>query len=567
MAARGRLRRRRRATPARHPHPGHRPQGGSMKPHRTPVLIVGGGLTGLSAAVFLAHHGVSATLVERHPDTSTHPKARAINPRTMELYRAVGMEERVRAGRSPISGNTDLVHVESLAGAERVRMPNASPEDIGRISPTQWTLIDQNQLEPILRERAVEAGADVRFSTRVDAIEEYDEDGAGVLVRTTDLATGASSEIHAQYVIAADGSRSPLREMLGIGAHGRGTLTNLVSFFFEADLTEALRGRRIIAAYVNNPEVRGTIIPIDNDRRWVINVSFFPEQGQRAEDFTEERCTALVRAAVGVPDLPLKIESVDMPAWDISARVADTFATRRVFVAGDAAHVMPPTGAFGASTGIQDAYNLAWKLALVLSGTAGPKLLESYDAERRPVAEETVRQAMLRFAVREGRQYQEVAAELLDETTMTFGYCYRSGAFDAEEGAPDAIVEDPAHPSARPGARAPHLQLDGPDGAVSVIDLYGDGFTLLVDEMAGRWTEAVEGEAARLGVGLKVVRIGRGTRLWDQDGSFRRRYGLLAGGAVLVRPDGFVGWRTTAGRSGPVDQAAIAALRGILDRL
>ncbi|MFE9113980.1 FAD-dependent monooxygenase [Streptomyces collinus] len=564
MAARGRLHRRRRTTPARHPHPGHRPQGGSMKQHRTPVLIVGGGLTGLSAAVFLAHHGIAATLVERHPDTSIHPKARAINPRTMELYRAVGMEERVRAGRSPISGNTDLVHVESLAGKERVRMPSASPEDIGRISPTQWTLIDQNQLEPILRERAVEAGADVRFSTRVDGLQ---EDAEGVLAHTTDLSTGESSQIHARYVIAADGSRSPLREMLGIGAHGRGTITNLVSFFFEADLTQALRGRRIIAAYVNNPEVRGTVIPIDNDRRWVINVSFFPEQGQRAEDFTDERCTALVRAAVGVPDLPLKIESADMPAWDISARVADTFATRRVFVAGDAAHVMPPTGAFGASTGIQDAYNLAWKLALVLSGTAGPGLLESYDAERRPVAEETVRQAMLRFAVREGKQYQDVAAELLDETTMTFGYCYRSGAFAAEEGAPDAIVEDPAHPSARPGARAPHLQLDGPEGPVSVIDLYGDGFTLLVDEAAGRWTGAVEREAERLGVALKVVRIGRGTRLWDQDGSFRRRYGLLAGGAVLVRPDGFVGWRTTAGRSGPVDQAAIDALRGVLDRV
>ncbi|WP_030420257.1 FAD-dependent oxidoreductase [Streptomyces sp. SCSIO 75703] len=534
-----------------------------MKTHRTPVLIVGGGLTGLSAALFLAHHGVSATLVERHADTSTHPKARAINPRTMELYRAVGMEERVRAGRSPISGNSDLVHVESLAGRERLRMPSASPEDIGRISPTQWTLIDQNQLEPILRERAAEAGADVRFATRVDTLR---EDAEGVLVGTTDLATGASSRIRADYVIAADGSRSPLRAMLGIGAHGRGTLTDLVSFFFEADLTEALRGRRIIAAYVNNPEVRGTIIPIDNDRRWVINVSFFPERGQRAEDFTEERCGALVRAAVGVPDLPLKIESVDMPAWDISARVADTFATGRVFVAGDAAHVMPPTGAFGASTGIQDVYNLAWKLALVLSGTAGPGLLESYDTERRPVAEETVRQAMLRFAVREGKRYQEVAGDLLDETTMTFGYCYRSGAFAEEEGAPDSIVEDPAHPGARPGARAPHVRIDAPEGPMSVIDLYGDGFTLLVDEAAGRWTGAVEQEAARLGVGLKAVRIGPGTGFRDRDGTFRSRYGLPAGGAVLVRPDGFVGWRTTAGRSGQSGRRAIAALRAILDR-
>ncbi|MFJ8200398.1 FAD-dependent oxidoreductase [Streptomyces sp. NPDC096152] len=534
-----------------------------MKQEQTPVLIVGGGLTGLSAAVFLARHGVRATLVERHADTSTHPKARAINPRTMELYRAVGMEERVRAGRSPISGNTDLVHVETLAGKERVRMPNASIEDIGRISPAQWTLIDQNQLEPILRARAVEAGADVRFHTRVEAVE---EDADGVLVRIRDLSTDTESEIRSQYVIAADGSRSPLRGMLGIGAHGRGTITNLVSFFFEADLDEALRGRRIIAAYVNNPEVRGTIIPLDNDRRWVINVSFFPDRGQSAEDFTEERCIELVRAAVGVPGLPLKIESVDMPAWDISARLADRFATRRVFVAGDAAHVMPPTGAFGASTGIQDVYNLAWKLALVLSGAAGPALLESYDQERRPVAEETVRQAMLRFAVREGKQYHEVADELLSETTMTFGYCYRSGAFAAEEGTPGTVVEDPEHPSAAPGTRAPHLVLDGPDGPLPVGDLFGDGFTLLVDEAAGPWQAAVEREAEALGVSLKSVRIGPGARLADRDGEFRQRYGVLPGGAVLVRPDGFVGWRVTAGRSGPVDRSAVAALRAILDR-
>ncbi|MBK0384594.1 FAD-dependent monooxygenase [Streptomyces sp. RB110-2] len=156
-------------------------------------------------------------------------------------------------------------------------------------------------------------------------------------------------------MIAADGSRSPVRDLLSIGSHGRGTLTNLVSFFFDADLEEPLRGRKIIAAYVNNPQVRGTIIPLDNDRKWVINVSFFPDKGQSAEDFTPERCVELVRAAVGVPDLELTLDSVDMPAWDISARVADTFARGRFLVAGDAAHVMPPTGAFGASTGIQDA--------------------------------------------------------------------------------------------------------------------------------------------------------------------------------------------------------------------
>ncbi|WP_170994605.1 FAD-dependent oxidoreductase [Streptomyces sp. BPSDS2] len=531
-----------------------------MSQESVPVLIVGGGLTGLSAAVFLAHHGVKSTLVERHPGTSTHPKARAINPRTMELYRAVGMEERVKAGRSPISGNTDLVHVETLAGNERVRMPNASIEDISRISPAQWTLIDQNQLEPILRKRAEEVGVDLRFHTRLDAVTETAD---GVTAALTDLGTGERTELRAEYVIAADGSRSPVRELLGIGSHGRGTLTNLVSFFFDADLEEPLRGRKIIAAYVNNPEVRGTIIPIDNDRKWVINVSFFPDKGQSAADFTQEHCVELVRAAVGVPDLPLTIESVDMPAWDISARVADTFARGRYLIAGDAAHVMPPTGAFGASTGIQDAYNLSWKLALVLAGKAGPGLLASYDSERRPVAQETVRQAMLRFAVREGKQFQDVAKDLVDETTMTFGYVYPAGAFadDGTEGR--SITEDPDKPSGRPGARAPHVVIEGDHGPFSTVDLFPAGFTLLTAGPATPWAAAAAA-GRELGLALTVRGIGVNGDYSDTEGTFKERYGLADGGAVLVRPDGMVAWRAESHPRGDVSRTLTGLLRQIL---
>ncbi|TJZ52130.1 FAD-dependent oxidoreductase [Streptomyces piniterrae] len=531
-----------------------------MSQEKVPVLIVGGGLAGLSAAVFLAHHGVRATLVERHPGTSTHPKARAINPRTMELYRAVGMAERVTAGRSPISGNTDLVHVETLAGNERVRMPNASIEDISRISPAQWTLIDQNQLEPILRKRAEEVGVDLRFHTRLDAAA---QDPDGVTATLTHLGSGETSELRAEYVVAADGSRSPVRELLGIGAHGRGTLTNLVSFFFDADLTGPLRGRKIIAAYVNNPEVRGTIIPLDNDRKWVINVSFFPDKGQRAEDFTQERCVELVRAAVGVPDLPLTIESVNMPAWDISARVADTFTAGRFLIAGDAAHVMPPTGAFGASTGIQDAYNLAWKLALVLGGKAGPGLLASYDAERRPVAEETVRQAMLRFAVREGKQFQDVAEDLVDETTMTFGYAYPAGAFVGEDPELWTVTEDPDKPSGRPGSRAPHVVVEGEHGPYSTVDLFPVGFTLLTAGPTAPWAAAAA--AGRdLGLVLTVRGIGRGGDYADTEDAFKQRYGIADGGAVLVRPDGFVAWRSHGRPAGDVAQTLTGVLRQIL---
>ena len=532
-----------------------------MDIEKVPVLIVGGGLTGLSAAVFLAWHGVRPTLVERHADTSSHPKARAINPRTMELYRAVGMETAVRDGKSPISGNTDLVHVESLAGQERVRMPNASPESIDRISPTGWTLIDQNQLEPVLRRRAVAVGADVRFGTEVTALAEV-EDGVRVTLR--DRATGTSREILAGYVLAADGSRSPVRGMLGLSHHGRGTITDLVSFFFHADLTEALRGRKIIAAYVNNPEVRGTLIPIDNEKRWVLNVSFFPERGQSAADFDEQRCVALARAAVGVPDLPVEIELTDMPAWDISAKVADRMRAGRVFVAGDAAHVMPPTGAFGASTGIQDAYNLAWKLALVVRGAAGAALLDSYDAERRPVAEETVRQAMLRFAVRDGKRYEDVAAELVSEETMTFGYRYPAGAFVPEQGE-HTLLEDPAEPTGRPGARAPHVVLDAAGRPLSTVDLFGRGFVLLAATGAGDWTATAAGVAGELGVTVDVHPIGEPAELRDPSGGLHARYGIGPGGAALIRPDGVVAWRCP---QPPADPAAELSrvLRTVLAR-
>lgn len=520
-----------------------------MHDEEVPVLIVGGGLTGLSAAVFLAWHGQRAMLVERHEDTSAHPKARAINPRTMELYRAVGMEEVVRAGQSPISGNTDLVHVHTLAGEERVRMPNASPEDISRISSTQWTFIDQNQLEPILRRRAVEAGTDVRFHHRLDALE---ESGDGVTAVLTDLGTGTTSRVRARYVIAADGSKSSVRDLLGIGHQGRGTITNLISFFFHADLRDALRGRKIVAAYVNNPEVRGTLIPVDNEKRWVLNVSYFPERGDKPEDFTEERCVELVRAAIGVPDLTVDIEAAGAPSWDISAKVAEKFKQGRVFVAGDAAHVMPPTGAFGASTGIQDAYNLAWKLAYVLSGRATQALLDSYEQERLPVARETVRQAGLRFAVREGKQLADVAADLVDETVMTFGYRYPAGAFVPGADFDPALLEDPTAPSVRAGARAPHALLDDQGSPMSAVDLFGREFVLFTTDDATEWQRAAAGVAAGTGVSVRVVRVGDGGAFGDPSGGFADKYRLTGGGAVLVRPDGVVAWRATVGLPDPV---------------
>ena len=528
-----------------------------MQTHDVPVLIIGGGLTGLAASVFLSWHGIPSLLVDQHQGTSSHPKARAINPRTTELLRGVGLEAEVAAHRSPIADNTDLVHVRTLAGAERVRLPRPQPAEIGRLSPCGWSLIDQNRLEPLLRERAEQAGGRIRYEVRAERVT-VDADGATVVL--TDRRTGAEETVRARYVIAADGNRSRIGQSLGIGHTGPGALSHLVSFFFRADLTEALRGRRIIAAYVNNDRVKGTFMPLDNVHRWAFNVSYYPENGEHPDDFTTDRCLQLVRLGVGDPDLPVEIESTDRLPWEIAARSAQSMRHGPVFIAGDAAHVMPPTGAFGASTGIQDAHNLAWKLSYVLRGLAGPGLLDSYDAERRPIAELMVRQSMIRFEVREGRAFADVAGEMLDELVMSFGYRYATGALAGATGG--GLPENPAEPTALPGSRAPHVEMVRDGRSLSVLDLFGRDFVLL-GAAGADWARAAGASAAARGLPLATYLVGPGHELGDPGDRWPAAYRAGPQDAVLVRPDGFVAWRA----DGPRDPGAVAdALAALLYR-
>ncbi|CAL9499789.1 FAD-dependent monooxygenase [Streptomyces sp. enrichment culture] len=536
-----------------------------MHTERTPVLVIGGGLTGLSVAAFLGWHGVPSVLVERHADISPHPKARAINPRSTELFRSIGMEQTVYANRSPIADNTDLVHVETLAGRERVRMPRSTSEEISALSPADWALIDQNRLEALLRDHVRAAGCDVRYHTELAS---FTADEDGVSVEVVDRGTQRRGAIRADYVIAADGGRSPVRELLGIAQTGPGTLSHLVSFFFTADLTEALRGRSIIACYVNNPSVVGTFMPLDNDRRWVFNVSYDAQGGEKPEQFTPDRCAELVRLGVGIPDLPVKIDTTDPLPWEIAARVADRMRDGRVLLAGDAAHVMPPTGAFGASTGVQDAHNLAWKLALVLNGSAGPGLLDSYHVERHPIARLMMEQSMLRFRIREGEDYAAVAAAMLDELAMAFGYYYQRGAFvtaPAGTGLPgEPPVEDPRRPSAAPGHRAPHVALRRGTDEVSTLDLFSRSLTLLAGAEAHAWTRAARTVAGELGVAVDVHRIAPDGELTDPSGAWEARYGIGPAGAVLVRPDGFVAWRSKGAAATGPEAELRSALRTVL---
>ncbi|HET8846744.1 MAG TPA: FAD-dependent monooxygenase, partial [Ktedonobacteraceae bacterium] len=427
---------------------------GKQYDETTPVLIVGGSLVGLSTALFLSWHGIQPLLVERHPGVSPFIRAGGFSPRTMELYRSVGIEPAIRQKESQGLQNFMILRVESLAGKELGSYTQSVRDLSTPASPAPGSLITQDILEPILRAEAEKLGGDLRFNTQLLSSEQ-DADGVSAVIR--DLSSGEKRTVRARYLIAADGNDSPLREHLGIKVHGPGTLSNQMFMIFKADLRNALRGRPVLFCYVSNPQVpEGAIGAYPDGLGGILSFSYHPEKGESEADFAGPGGIELVRIAVGEPNLD--VELVSLRAWAMAAFVAERFQHGRIFFVGDSAHVMPPTGGFGANTGIADAHNLAWKLALVLKGQAGPDLLISYEAERRPVAQLTVDQAFANFVERMAPHLaSQSTAPKIDHYAVILGYRYFSSAVlsSVEEG---QGYENPNTPTARPGFRAPHVQ-------------------------------------------------------------------------------------------------------------
>ncbi|MFC3576022.1 FAD-dependent monooxygenase [Streptomyces yaanensis] len=510
-----------------------------MADETTDVLIVGGSMVGLAQALFLAQQGIRPLVVERHAEISAHPRAQAASPRTMELMRALGLEEAVRANENPHAHYGDVLQAESLAGAELGRFDGPFRHDPADVGSTGWTLIGQDRFEPVLRARAEELGADIRFATEMT---DFTQDDEGVTVVLRDLREGAGAAertVRARYLIAADGFRARARDRLGIGHHGQGVFGRQMNIVFHADLDPYVAGRTFFLCFVSNDRVKGVLGKLggEDSDRWVLAPSLPP--GTSHEEYGTEDCVALVRAAVGVPDLPVRIESAT--SWEIAAWVADRFRSGRVLLAGDCAHVMPPTGGFGGNMGVQDAHNLAWKLALVLRGQAGPALLDSYEQERALIAEFTVDQGVIRYLQRSGLD-EAAAARHRPETTVLFGHVYRSGAVLGEDGPDDgAPVEDPTTPSGRPGTRAPHVPVVRAGKEVPLHDLLDGGFWLLTGPDGGAWESACS--AVGLPSGVAFHRVGAEEPAQTVE-RFLARYGIGASGAVLVRPDGFIAWRT-----------------------
>lgn len=526
-----------------------------MRHIHVPVLIVGSGLAGLTTAVMLAWRGIRPLLVERHPDTSKNPRARGVNFRSMELLRVAGLEADLMAEGGDLK-DFSIIIAETVTGRElRTILPRGS-WDTTTLTPAQMSRAGQDRVEPILRRHAEALGADIRYSTELMS---FEQDNCGVTATIRDLRTGVESLVRADYLVAADGNRSPIRERLGIGLHGPGTLSHNIAMVFEADLEQTLQGRSLALYYLQNPDFTGAFINTTERDRALVSVEYHPDKESPA-DFDTQRCVKLVRAAIGIPDLEVKM--IEVQPWEMASRSADRFVAGRVFLAGDAAHTMPPTGGLGGQTAIQDGYDLAWKLAMVLHDQAGPELLRTYEPERQPVCEMTVALQTANYAerLRPDRNDLQSQAGELDYMSVAFGYRYRSAAILQDIPDDGALAESPDRPSGRPGTRGAHVVFEHKGKEVSSLDLIGRDFVLLTGPEGAPWARAGTAFAYNCGMPLSIYRVG--ADLLDVSGKWAERYGVTAAGAVLLRPDGYIAWRART-----VTSSAATTLREALARV
>lgn len=546
-----------------------------MKTIEIPVLIVGGGPVGLCASILLSHHGVPSLLVERHTGTSRYPKARLINTRTMEIFRQCGLEQAVRKISLPPEQSRHAIWARTLVGKELQRrtFDTVTPDLSEKVSPTVGSTTSQEVLEPVLLSCARQCNlGEVRFGSELIT---FVQDSSGVSATLLDREQGEQMQVRAQYLVGADGAHSRVREVLGIPMVGPGEMGHTMNILFQADLSPLVADRSINLAFIQHPDAPGVLLASDGMQRWVFQARYSPTAGQRAEDFTPERCMTLVRAAVGVPDLPVAV--LRAAPWTSAARVAARFREGRVFLAGDAAHEMPPAGGFGMNTGLQDVQNLAWKLAAVLGGWAGPALLESYECERESVDRWITEQALRNLAsiqrlgagatekdtsMREGRQ------EFLHEQGMIFATTYESAAVVPDGTARPAVANPVTEyvPTAHPGCRAPHIWLECAGQRLSTLDLFGRSFVLLAGRAGTAWCQAATEVAHARHLPLHAFTVGAQGDLIDPGGSWATTYGVEQDGAVLVRPDGHVAWRTRSCVTSPAETIQ-GVLTGVLGEM
>ena len=482
----------------------------------------------------------------------------------MELYHSLGIEDCVCEAGASLSSSMGILSGYSLREVVEARPRAEGPRKfplaglLASISPVSGTFVTQDMIEPILVDVARQRGGTVRFNTECVGVE---QDGDSVTATIKNRESDVISAIRADYLIAADGAGSPIRTQLSIPTTGRGTMGHLLNILFHADLKSLVRGREFSLCTVERPEVCGLFTSINNSDRWVFHLSYDPSKGEKAPDFPPEKCKELLRIALGMPEIEIDIRSI-LP-WEPSVRIAERLQHERIFLAGDAAHQMPPWGGQGANSGIADANNLAWKLAAVLKGHASKALLETYEVERIPVgraAAEASASAADEKGIISVKWNLTVAMGWLRRIPLLsgHGYCYTSKAICVEDISPlGGLTWRPwTLPSlflsidGRPGSRAPHLWVEHRGKRISTLDLLGKDFVLLTGAEGASWLEAAKKVSSALGIEIAAYCAGPHGDLVNSKGEFESATGISSRGAILVRPDDFVVWRQ---RSQPFD--------------
>ncbi|MNZ43732.1 2,4-dichlorophenol 6-monooxygenase [compost metagenome] len=575
-----------------------------------PVLIVGGGPSGLTASLLLSRYGIRNLLVNKYRWTANSPRAHITNQRTMEVFRDAGVEAQVVGAASPHELMANNVWGTSFSGQELGRLltwGNAieRKSDYELASPSAMCNIPQHLMEPILANEALRAGSEMRFNNE---LLDFTQDSEGVTARVLDRGTGREFTVRAQYMIGADGARSRVMEELGIPLAGEMGLGCAVNVWLRADLRRYCESRPGVLYWMVQPGNdywvgSGTFICVRPWNEWVMLFMYDPAQGE--PDLSEAAVIERARRVIGDADIPVEVLSTSK--WQINHVVASHYSEGRVFCCGDAVHRHPPANGLGTNTSVQDAYNLAWKLALVLKGQAGSGLLDSYSEERQPVGRQVVDRAMesvrnmlpisnaLGFKPgqseaegwaslnelsadstvgRERRAALEQAIQLqhyqFNCHGVELGQRYRSRAVLADGTEEPAYTRDRElyyHATTWPGAHLPHAWLHDAEGRkLSTLDICGQGrFTLLTGHGGDAWRHAAESAARELGIELVVRRIGLGLDYSDSYGDWARQRETEEDGCVLVRPDNHVAWRAQSASSSTETQL-LGALKALLAR-
>jgi len=579
---------------------------------RVPVLVVGAGAAGLTTSLSLSRQAVDHVLVERHDGTSNQPKAHILNQRTMEVFREVGLAEDVYRQGAQLDQMSRTVWYTSIAGPTDLH-----GREVGRIdswgggrmgpsyeaaSPCRLTNLPQHYLEPLMREHAERSEhADVRFGHEFVSL---NQDLTGVQAVVREARTGVEYTIEADYLVAADGGRT-IGPQLGIEMVGEQSLVNMVTTHFSADFNAVLPDPGAAIYRFVNPDGpglvhRGTLVQMGGGgwgrdcKEWVFSFSVRPGEDT---SFDAEDVLQQLRTMLGLPGLPIRIHLIS--PWKVEGVVAESYRVGRVLLVGDAAHRHPPAGGLGLNAGVQDAHNLAWKLAAVHHGWAGADLLATYEDERRPIGvtntahalrsffqnhevdkalgfgaesspeqgweqlatyfSNTVEGSVLHARVQEAVRSKRYAYQAL---ALEIGFGYDEGALipDPRGWVPPTAVDPVCDyiPSTRPGRRVPHIWLARAGQQVSTVDLPGGtSFVLLVNEDAV-WRRAVN-RMRSVYPDIPVELIVIGGSECDDEGAWEQFREVDDDGAVLVRPDGHVAWRRTGAPADDDDLVQVIA--------